>query len=864
MKLRIVNEFCLETGDAQIRRLRTRKTEELLAWLCLNPSRFASREELIELLWPDEDPHELRTRLRLALHSIRAAIGSLLVTEGDLVRVENISVDLNEIDFRMIPLGWRLLPEHQAEWIDAYQASLLSQLHLKSLTNAGSDKVASSTSDESNRTEELLYLISTDPLEPDWYSKLFKVYVKKGSRAAANCVAVAARNALGESCPPGLLEAAKRRGRSDFVGRIRDLTEIAELLLGSNEPVSLGLVGLGGIGKSELAREAMQLAAGESIEAIWISCESIRSMEERDLRIEAAIRSYFGLSLHEEFKADSLPSTLLVLDDLHQSAMRKSEFMDRLLCEGSGIRLLVTSQVELDFIPCRALSRLSLPLASDRDSIGRSETGALLLNYSNRNYYPTESKSWFDLCVQSGGIPLAIRLIAGRLKYDSLDSVLEGIRGGDLHRKTDSNRSLSLQTSLSYSFSQLETEEQDALSSIAIFESRFDEVGLAYLEILNNQIGKLCDLQWIQYDSDSNAYWLLAPVREFLRSNRTELSAHVSFVNFALEIIDEKFESDFSLVTKIASVYADDFELVFRSSSHLEPHHYLALLSARYLLATKRGNTTEIRNQMVKVAEKAGPRIWNQIGSLYYFGADFDSAEIWFKRLTQQSDPEWNGIGWSNLGLIEYRRDKFESAAEMIRKSITTTEIDRRRWTRMINLASPLLALGEISEAKSVTETALNEIKDANSLPVFQGLASLSLAVCHFLSGDDAVAEALALSAIETFEEAQQWFHLTDAVGLLLMISGRNGRTAQLAHWGDRLLQKSFDSSTIALYFYAGFKLSDQKDLARLAGVGILPSRLSAFSYVIYKRLFEESLIEVGFSPELDIKTLARNLLKRL
>jgi tetratricopeptide (TPR) repeat protein len=864
MRLRIVNEFCIETGEGEVRRLRTRKTEELLAWLALHAGRFVSREELMGMLWPEEDPHDLRTRLRLALHSIRSIIGAHLLTDGDLVRVDGIVVDVNEIDFRTIPLGWRLLPEHQAEWIDAYQAALLSQLHLRSLSSAGTNQVASDSSGRLDRTEELLYLISTDPLEPDWYSKLFKVYMKKGSRAAAQCVAVAARNALGESCPPGLVEAAKRRGRSDFVGRIRDLTEISEHLLGPDEPVGLALVGLGGIGKSEIARELILLAQAESIETVWVSCDSMRSIEERDSRIEAALRSHFGLSIHEKVNATSLPSTLMVLDDLHLKAAAESTFIAHLLDEGSGIRLFVTSQVEVEFVPCRALSRLSLPLASDRDSIERSETGALLLNYSNRTFVPSESQLWFELCGQSGGIPLAIRIIAGRLKYDSLESVLKGVKGGTLNRSVGADRSISLLSSLEYSFHQLGIGQQSALRTLAHFEGRFDSFGFAYFEIFNDHVAQLCDLQWVQYDSDSRAYWLLAPVREFLLTENRDSENQEAFVRFALEIVDDQFESNFAEVTRIASVYAEDFELISRHSLGLEERLRLALLSVRYLLSTKRGTSGEILRQMLEVAEIAGPRIWNQIGAIYYFGSDFDSAAQWFHRLTGESDKEWQGVGWSNLGLIEFRNNRFQLAADLIRKSIFTTNSDRRRWTRMINLASPLMVLGDITEARSVTELALHEMKVAGSLPVFQGLGSLCLGVCAFLSGDDVTAEALALSAVESFEEAQQWFHLTDAFGLLIMISGRNGRTVQLVDWGQRLIKTSFDSSTIALYFYAGLRLLGQSDLARSVGVGVQPQRLSAYSFVFFHRIFEESLAEISFSPGLDVKTLVRNQLKRL
>src|SRR5438445_11279597 len=64
-------------SDKTVDRFATRNTAVLLARLCLEPGRAHSREELIDLLWPESDIEAGRHNLRQTLVYLRKALGEI-------------------------------------------------------------------------------------------------------------------------------------------------------------------------------------------------------------------------------------------------------------------------------------------------------------------------------------------------------------------------------------------------------------------------------------------------------------------------------------------------------------------------------------------------------------------------------------------------------------------------------------------------------------------------------------------------------------------------------------------------------------------------------------------------------------------
>jgi DNA-binding SARP family transcriptional activator len=85
--------------DGLSRRIKRAATHELLAYLALHP-KGASRDELIEAIWPAQDPERTRPRFWQSVTEARKAIGAAWLHEGERYQLDRskVRVDLDELD----------------------------------------------------------------------------------------------------------------------------------------------------------------------------------------------------------------------------------------------------------------------------------------------------------------------------------------------------------------------------------------------------------------------------------------------------------------------------------------------------------------------------------------------------------------------------------------------------------------------------------------------------------------------------------------------------------------------------------------------------------------------------------------------
>ena len=103
MRIEIFGGLRVIHGENIIDRFRTRKAASLLARLALFPHRAHSREELIDLLWPEMDPEAGRVNLRQTLYSLRHALDckgeSVFESDKSSIRLRADSVVTDVADF---------------------------------------------------------------------------------------------------------------------------------------------------------------------------------------------------------------------------------------------------------------------------------------------------------------------------------------------------------------------------------------------------------------------------------------------------------------------------------------------------------------------------------------------------------------------------------------------------------------------------------------------------------------------------------------------------------------------------------------------------------------------------------------------
>jgi predicted ATPase/DNA-binding SARP family transcriptional activator len=81
--------------DRVITRFRSQKAGSLLAYLAFFPHQAHSREQLIEVLWPETDLDWARDKLRVALYSLRRQLEPPGVASGAVITADRRSVQLN-------------------------------------------------------------------------------------------------------------------------------------------------------------------------------------------------------------------------------------------------------------------------------------------------------------------------------------------------------------------------------------------------------------------------------------------------------------------------------------------------------------------------------------------------------------------------------------------------------------------------------------------------------------------------------------------------------------------------------------------------------------------------------------------------
>ena len=256
------------------------RARSLLVYLLLRPDVAHAREQLVELLWPDEPPARVGRGLADALYRLRSTLGpGVLAADRSSVRLT--AAAFAEVDAwrfeRLVGLGddaslseavglygGELAPEIYDDWLLGPRAALADGYRSALATLAGRAE------ERGNLAESFRYyhwLTAADPLDETGHRGLMRAYVRSGHAAAAIqqferlSTLLKAELAIEPSEATVRLadEARRVTGRPDrsaaepFVGRRRERTSILGLLDEVRSGPRLILIeGEPGIGKSRL------------------------------------------------------------------------------------------------------------------------------------------------------------------------------------------------------------------------------------------------------------------------------------------------------------------------------------------------------------------------------------------------------------------------------------------------------------------------------------------------------------------------------------------------------------------------------------------------------------------------------------
>jgi predicted ATPase/DNA-binding SARP family transcriptional activator len=410
-------------------------------------------------------------------------------------------------------------------------------------------------------------LLAADPLDEAALTHQMSVLSRSGQAAAARAAyrqfverlqadlglePGAALRALHDSLaapsplprPPMAAEPPRPPAADDgFVGRSGELVRITDLL-SRDDCRLLCLIGPGGVGKTRLARRAMQLLAVHeeptgrsrgspspaggalgspgagggtfSDGAVFVALEDVETLAQFGLRLarEAGVATgqRSGDALARAIDAWRDKRLLLVLDNFEQLAAHAAT-LEKLLHACAGLKLMVTSRVRLQVADewSLPLEGLPCPDPEDRDRVESFDAVRLFVKAARRvepGFAPgPESAAIVDICRQVDGLPLALELAAAWVRVLSCAEIARELRQGpELLRAADARhpaRHASIDAVFEQAWRRLTEAERDVLARLAVFQGGFSvdtsrAVAGASLPVL----GALADKSLLARDRD--------------------------------------------------------------------------------------------------------------------------------------------------------------------------------------------------------------------------------------------------------------------------------------------------------------------------------------------------------------------------
>jgi predicted ATPase/class 3 adenylate cyclase len=325
---------------------------------------------------------------------------------------------------------------------------------------------------------------------------------------------------------------------TSFVGRKRELTEVAKLL---GRTRLLTLVGVGGIGKTRLSLQVAATVMDQYSDGVWL-VELATLADPRDVPLAAAsvlgVTEEAGHPVAEalyRFAKDR--KLLLILDNCEHLLHACAELTKHLLQAGPHVRVLASSREPLHVAgettyPVPALEVPKLDSATALADLARFEAANLFIDRARSahpalQWTPQNVVAVADICRRLDGIPLALELAAARVRSLSVEKIAERLNNRfSLLTRGDSTalpRQQTLRALIDWSFELLTKPERELLQQLAVFaggwtleaaEAVGSGSGISSTDVLG-LLANLVDKSLVTLDANSDRYRLLETVRQY-------------------------------------------------------------------------------------------------------------------------------------------------------------------------------------------------------------------------------------------------------------------------------------------------------------------------------------------------------------
>ena len=329
---------------------------------------------------------------------------------------------------------------------------------------------------------------------------------------------------------------------TSFIGRENELSLLRQYILDSKIRL-ITLIGPPGIGKTRLGLQAARHSLSDFPDGVFLvplaPLENSSQLAPAVFQALGYVESKNQFSIEELIKGIGDKQMLIMLDNLEHLIEESALLVSRLLSACPRLKILVTSRESLR-VPGEWLYRVpALEFPKDTSSIDLDEVAQFpaLTLFGERARAVNASFSLTlenisavaAICARLDGVPLAIELIASRIRFTSPQGLLQqmdeqfimsadGMRAVPVRQKT-------LRNAIQWSYNLLSREEQELLMRLSIFSGSFTIdaaeaifAGSSSKESATALISSLLDKSLLQQSPDEydvSRFGMLVMIREF-------------------------------------------------------------------------------------------------------------------------------------------------------------------------------------------------------------------------------------------------------------------------------------------------------------------------------------------------------------
>jgi len=502
----------LHDGTSEVVQFPTKRSGLILARLALSRNGTAGRDDLAETLWPEDYLDATKVRLRQELKRLRDALGAgSELVQGDRTWIkldlESCVVDVREFDRKyqaaraetdparrrqllesaLEVCGGPLLPEYSEDWVlaarqESRARQILVRVELSDAMREAGDTVGA--------LESALAAVRQEPLHEPAVIALIRGYQAAGDPAGAHNAfqdyeralqkerrspSEAAKSAL-ETAPVMLSMTLQMPVTSPaelpplptyqdhYFGRAEDRRILREVLGTGTRLITL--VGPGGVGKTRLAVE--------TVKEMGLPAAFLVADEEPHDSLPSRLTAV----------ADTLPSALIVLDNVEPVVDLAADAVRQLMAKYPNVRVLATSRQQLGLAGERFLPLDTMappPVITPETLEGNDSTNLFLdrVRQSDPSFTPSPSDLPYlaMLLTRLDGLPLAIELAAARVSAVGLKELAaqadERFTWLVTKRRDLPHRQRSLWAAIETSYSALDSSGAMALKRLSHFRGGF-------------------------------------------------------------------------------------------------------------------------------------------------------------------------------------------------------------------------------------------------------------------------------------------------------------------------------------------------------------------------------------------------------